>query len=76
MAAILRDDDKVPRCITQQLLTYALGRGTEASDNCTIDQLTEQFNEADNVLEELIVAIATSEAFRARASWPDEEGGS
>lgn len=71
MAELLKVDDAVPRCLVDKLFTYALGRGPERTDLCSLEQLALGFEAEGFVLEELLVAIATSEAFRARGA---EEG--
>jgi hypothetical protein len=68
MAELLKDDPAVPRCVVNKLFTYALGRGVERSDACSLDQMALGFQANGYVLEELIVAIANSEAFRARGA--------
>ena len=62
----------VRSCFARQVFGYAEGRvlsriADDAEiDDCAIDQITARFAESDGDIRELLVAIATSEAFRAR----------
>ncbi len=74
LAAILKTDPAAPRCMVRKLFTYALGRGPEPTDQCTLDRLTERFVRSGHVFKDLMVGIVTSEAFRARANRVVEDG--
>jgi hypothetical protein len=70
-AAILRDDAKFIRCITEKLFTYALGRELTRSDDRVIDQAVKTLNESRTrgearTLRSLIHFIATSPTFANR----------
>ena len=54
------------RCLSEKLLTYAIGRGVEYYDATTIDQLVERLEKKDGKLRELIYAIAESAPFQKR----------
>ncbi len=54
------------RCLSEKLLTYAIGRGVEYYDATTIDQLVERLEKNDGKLRELIYGIAESAPFQKR----------
>lgn len=62
----------VRSCFARQVFGYAEGRVLDRTasdaeiDDCAIDQIAARFAESDGDIRELLVAIATSEAFRAR----------
>ena len=57
------EKDKFARALTAKLLTYALGRSLDFSDEETIDVLATRFAKDDYRIRSLLVAIVTSEAF-------------
>ena len=61
------------RCLTEKLLIYALGRGLEYFDQCTVDKIISQTKEKNYQFSELIIAIANSEPFLKRQGSPVEE---
>lgn len=54
------------RCISEKLLTYAIGRGVEYHDSTTITQLTERMEKNNGQLRELIQGIVESVPFQQR----------
>jgi hypothetical protein len=59
------------RCLTEKLLTYALGRGLEHYDVGTVDSLVEQANQNEGRLKDLVTAVIESAPFqRRRATEP------
>lgn len=66
LATLIKGDPMFPDCMTRKTLTYALGRGLVADDNCAVSNLVEELEEADYRLADLFVAIAKSEPFRMR----------
>ena len=54
------------RCISEKLLTYAIGRGVEYYDSTTIDQLTSRMEKNGGSLRELIQGIVESAPFQKR----------
>jgi hypothetical protein len=66
LAGLLAEDSRLPRCMTQQLFTYALGRGTQKYDDDDITQITEAFVTGGYRFRELVELIASSDAFRFR----------
>ena len=59
--------DQFIRCFTEKLLTYALGRGLQYYDRCTVQQIIERASKQDYRISEFIFAIAQSETFLNRS---------
>ncbi len=53
-------------CLAEKLLTYALGRGIEYSDRCTLDDIARAAKEQDYKFSSLVLAIVESDAFQKR----------
>ena len=54
------------RCLTEKMLTYALGRGLEESDRCAVDQIVRSL-EADRYrFSALVLGIVKSDPFQKR----------
>jgi hypothetical protein len=66
LANILQGDARFAQCITDQLFTYALGRGLTDADSCSVQKLSLDFTSRGHRLSELIVLLATSDAFTQR----------
>ncbi len=58
--------DQFAEAITAKLLSYALGRSMEFSDEAAIEHLAEQFQSNDYSLRSLMESIVTSETFSRR----------
>ncbi|MES2658705.1 MAG: DUF1592 domain-containing protein [Verrucomicrobiota bacterium] len=54
------------RCLSEKLLTYAIGRGVEYYDSTTIDLLTERLEKNNGNLRELVQGIIESAPFQKR----------
>ncbi len=54
------------RCLAEKMLTYALGRGVEYSDRCTVKDIVAAVEEHDYRFSSLILAIVQSDAFQKR----------
>lgn len=54
------------RCLSEKLLTYALGRGLTSADECVLDDIAKQAKAKDYRFSSLITAIALSDPFRKR----------
>ncbi|MGO8699907.1 MAG: DUF1592 domain-containing protein, partial [Limisphaerales bacterium] len=52
------------RCLTEKLLTYALGRGTEYYDVETIDQVVQRLDQADGHFSALLTGVIESAPFQ------------
>ncbi len=67
LADKLARSSDVQECMIEQWSTFALGRGPDPeADACTTARLRAAFAESDGDLHELLVGIATSDAFRFR----------
>jgi mono/diheme cytochrome c family protein len=53
-------------CITEKLLTYALGRGPQPCDITTMDAIVEKLDRTDGKISSLITGIIESPAFQKR----------
>jgi len=60
--------DGFVRCLSEKLLTYALGRGLEYYDKCVVNDLAAACRAADYRFSALVQGIVISDAFRRRAS--------
>ena len=54
------------RNLTEKLLTFALGRGLESSDQASVDQINQSLTANGNKLSALVTAIVESEPFLMR----------
>ena len=72
LSTLLTGDERLPRCIAKQLLTYALGRGTEKYDNDDLDAMTAAFVAGGFQMPELIELVVLSDAFRMRRGEVEE----
>ena len=63
--------DEFARTLTENLMTYALGRGLEYFDRCAVDRILADLDRHDSRFGRLVVDIVTSDAFRMRKN----EGG-
>ena len=57
---------QVARCLAEKLLTYALGRGLERSDRCTVDDITAAAAKNGYKFSSLVDAIVASDTFQKR----------
>jgi hypothetical protein len=65
---VLADErrDDFYRCLSEKILTYAIGRGPEYFDAVTIDALMKERSEGEGTLKDLVVAIIRSAPFQKR----------
>jgi hypothetical protein len=56
------------RCLAEKLMTYALGRGMELDDTCTLRAIADEVAKNDNKFSSLVLAIVHSDQFQKRAS--------
>ncbi len=57
---------KFTRCLIENLLTYGLGRGLEAYDYCTVEDIRQQLAANDYRIRNIIFGIVESRAFQNR----------
>jgi len=66
VAILKKRDADFGRCVTEKLLTYALGRGLEYYDRCAVDKITGALARDNFRFSRLVVEITKSEPFRMR----------
>jgi len=67
MKTILRDDsDLFTRCLTEKMLTYALGRGLESSDKPLLRSISKKVAASGHKFSNMIIEVVQSPAFRMR----------
>ncbi|MBV9470868.1 MAG: DUF1592 domain-containing protein [Abitibacteriaceae bacterium] len=54
------------RCLTEKMLTYALGRGLESYDRCIVDDIVKKVAKNNYRFSALITAVVESDPFRKR----------
>jgi hypothetical protein len=54
------------RCLTEKVLTYALGRGMERADRCTIDDIVNNLKKNQYRFSALVLDVVKSDAFQMR----------
>jgi hypothetical protein len=59
-------DDLFRKCLTDRLLTYALGRGLEPYDKCAVDDISTTVAKDGNRFHRLVLEIVKSEPFQWR----------
>jgi hypothetical protein len=72
--ALLRRPETFVRTVTENLLTYALGRGLSASDMPAVRTIIRDAAGDDYRFESLILAVVKSVPFEMRITTPDEPG--
>ncbi len=60
--------DAFCRCLTEKLLTYALGRGLRSYDRCTVKDIVKKLEENDHRFSTIVTEIVTSPPFLLRES--------
>ena len=68
MKTILRaDSEAFTKCLTEKMMTYALGRGLEPADKPVVREIAKQVESSGHKVSTLIREIALSAPFRARS---------
>ena len=63
---LLGRQDAFARCLAEKLLTYALGRGVERSDRCTLDEVARNLAREQYKFSALVIQIVKSDPFQKR----------
>ena len=63
---LLSDREQIARCLTEKLLTYALGRGLGFSDRRAVNAIVASVAERQYGFRSLIHAVVQSDAFRPK----------
>jgi Protein of unknown function (DUF1592)/Protein of unknown function (DUF1588)/Protein of unknown function (DUF1587)/Protein of unknown function (DUF1585)/Protein of unknown function (DUF1595)/Ca-dependent carbohydrate-binding module xylan-binding len=66
LARLIQDDPRFPRCVTKQVMTYALGRGLNERDDAQLDRIVRDWTASGQELRALIERVVLSDAFRLR----------
>jgi hypothetical protein len=71
LAALLRQDPRMPTAVVQYLLSYALGRETQAADACVVSGLAKAFNGDDHGhMSALVRRVVATDAMLSRRGAP------
>jgi hypothetical protein len=70
LAATLKADPSLGRCIVERVVTYALGRGLGPADDAELERITSLWAHFGHRFEALLSLIAQSEPFRSRRGEP------
>jgi hypothetical protein len=62
----LKTRDTFVRCVIEKMLTFALGRGLEYYDKCTIDDIHQALRDNNLAFQTLVESIVLSESFQQR----------
>lgn len=68
----LADSSAPGQCLSRYWYRFALGRMDSAEDACTTEGIAQSLERAGGRLEEILIALVRSDAFRQRAPWIDE----
>jgi hypothetical protein len=67
LRAVLRQKkDQFAKCLTEKLLTYALGRGLERSDRCFVEDISRDLAKGNYKFSRLVIEIVKSDPFQKR----------
>ena len=61
-----REKDRFSRALSEKILTYALGRSLEFTDEQTVEALAREFKRSGYHLRDLIARVVETEAFRTK----------
>lgn len=70
LARLVQTDRRFPRCVTTQLMTYAMGRGLNEADDPQLESIARDWAASGQRLRELVERIALSPAFTQRRPEP------
>jgi hypothetical protein len=72
--ALLSDPETFARCVTEKLLTYALGRGLERYDRPTVQSIVRQISADDYHFSSLVLSIVNSMPFQMQNERTGKKG--
>ena len=64
--------EQFSRCLTEKVLTYALGRGLEYYDRCAVDEIMQALASDDYRFSTLILSVIKSSTFQKRSARGDQ----
>jgi hypothetical protein len=70
-ALLIQRSPDFTRCLTEKLLTYALGRELQSADACTIERIVRRLDVNGQRFSSLVLGIVTSDPFRKLGSRGD-----
>jgi hypothetical protein len=62
------DKDLFVRCLTEKMLTYALGRGLESYDRTVVNKIVSTLGKEDDRFSVLLIEIVRSDPFQKRTT--------
>ena len=63
---LLGKSEAFRNCLSEKLLTYALGRGLEYQDKCAVNDLSKKLTKGNDQFSQLVLAILETDAFQKR----------
>jgi hypothetical protein len=63
---LLGQKKEFARCLTEKMLTFALGRGLESYDRCAVDRIVARLAKSNYKFSSLVIGIAESDPFQMR----------
>src|SRR5262249_32350178 len=60
--------DQFVHCLTEKMLTYAMGRGLEPYDHCNVDRVVQNIAHHGYHFSALIAEVVNSDPFRKRST--------
>jgi hypothetical protein len=66
LKSLLKNNKKFVRCLTEKMMTYALGRGLEYYDKCAVKKIAEELPASGHRFSALLTGIVTSDPFLKR----------
>ena len=63
---LLGKSEAFRNCLSEKLLTYALGRGLEYQDKCAVNELSKKLTKGNDQFSQLVLAILETDAFQKR----------
>lgn len=67
-ALLLKRENEFRRCLSEKLLTYALGRGLELDDECAVRALANEVGQNGNRFSALVLGIVHTDQFQKRGA--------
>jgi uncharacterized protein DUF1588/uncharacterized protein DUF1592/uncharacterized protein DUF1595/uncharacterized protein DUF1585/uncharacterized protein DUF1587 len=72
LSARLAESPQVTACVATQWFRYTMGRAEQQADACSLEQIKGDFASAGGDFRQLLVSLATSDAFRFRP-WAEQD---
>lgn len=74
LGALLADDPKVHSCVVKQWFRFAHGRADADADACTLSSLEAAFTRSNGNIQDLLINLTQTEAFRFRTALVGSQG--